>query len=169
MGNCFVQPRSPVKQLGTSPTPSVASTASPSTYACPVAPEFVASGQDNSKMGLNVVFGPESFVVLHPLSGLVLAGVCRVSPRELALSTPDGQVIGAISTLKSGALQFRHQQGYRWKATTTEDRKIKITEQSSDVEICLISNNEFVGPVRRGTDLVIVCALSSAIAFNSHN
>lgn len=168
MGNCFVQPRSSrVKPLGASPTPSVASTASPSTYACPVTPEFVARGNENPELSLKVVFGPESFVVLHPVSGLVLAGVSRVSQRELAVSTPDGRVIGTISTLKSGGLEFRHQQGYWWKAVVTEDRKIKITDLS-DSEVCLMdpSTNQFVGTVRRGTDLVIVCALSSAIALN---
>jgi hypothetical protein len=169
------------------PTPSIASTASAAGYACasPVAPEFVVNSEETpqgslSQSILKVIFGHESFVVVHPITGLVLVSVCRVSSRELAVSTPDGRLIGNVmiriaSSTGGGRKQpwfeFRHCGNGLARIRALYDGEDNIVVKDSEsVEICRInrSSEKFVGSVRRGTDLVLVCVLVSAIAFPSH-
>jgi len=165
MGNCFAQPtvEEPAKPSALSPSPSVASTAWLSAHVCQ---DFVVKDEKISSTGLKVMFGDESFVVLHPETGLVLVSVSRVAKRELAVSTPDGRTIGTIQRLRPDSLEFRHFQGWRLRAATTENRTIVVTDTKSEICQIDLSSDRFVGTVPRGTDLVILCVLTSAFAFN---
>jgi hypothetical protein len=170
MGNCLfnsqeIHQQQSIGEKKKISSPSVASTASiPSGW--PISPEFVTRSDNTTFSGelcrsiLRVIFGPDSFVVINPATGIVLVSVHRINRKQLSVSTPDGRLVGTVWIDK------RNFELNNLSAIKRDDGEIIIQRNHDDERICQIVNDKFVGPIPRGIDLVVVCVLVSAIASN---
>lgn len=167
MGNCLFinsqQERVDIHRKAVSP--SMASTASVKSGDClwPLFPEFVTRTEvdcENPKE-LRVIYGPESFVVIDPSNGIVLVSVSQTSQKQLCVSTPDGRSVANVDVIEMSIFELNN-------FTASKDQQCVVVSRKNGEEICRVAKgNKFVGPVPRGTDLVVVCVLvSAAIAFS---
>jgi hypothetical protein len=188
MGNCFTSSAGPsstardFEVAGRKQTISVASTVSEvccsETFS--ISPDFVITDSTTVPEGalsssiLRVIrHGPQSsFVVLSPETGLVLASVSRVNPKLFLVSTPDGRSVGQVHVSKPALgrktvfdmVFTSHSPSIR--AVRAEDNVLRISRGES---ICQVVDDRFVGSVLRGTDIVIVCIISTVSALESSN